>query len=173
MKQNDLDVRKILDKLPEGGRGGKEFYLIILLIGILFMVIIWPVPKGKEKIAEQNERVQNEDLTAWQSKDIYKMEGSEGEKETSETLEQKLEDFLQQMQGVGKAKVLLYVKSQKDDLWGSEKEPQVEGVVVAMQGGGDIRIKKEVSEVLQALFGIEAHKIKVVKLRTAQTGGIS
>jgi stage III sporulation protein AG len=41
----------------------------------------------------------------------------------------------------------------------------VEGVSVVAQGGGDSQIQKNITEVIQALFGIEAHKIKVVKMK--------
>lgn len=41
---------------------------------------------------------------------------------------------------------------------------QVEGVTVLAQGGGSVVIQKEITEVLEALFGIEPHKIKVAKM---------
>lgn len=44
-------------------------------------------------------------------------------------------------------------------------EPEVEGVTVAAQGGGNGVIQKNITEVIQALFGIEPHKIKVVKMK--------
>lgn len=45
-------------------------------------------------------------------------------------------------------------------------EPAVEGVVVIAQGGGNQKLCKNITEAIQALFGIEAHKIKVVKMKT-------
>ncbi len=42
--------------------------------------------------------------------------------------------------------------------------PRVEGVVVCAQGGGDQRVNKNITEAIQALFGIEAHKIKVITM---------
>lgn len=44
-------------------------------------------------------------------------------------------------------------------------EPEVEGVTVAAQGGGNGVIQKNITEVIQALFDIEPHKIKVVKMK--------
>lgn len=41
--------------------------------------------------------------------------------------------------------------------------PQVEGVLVACQGGDKATVQSEISGAIQALFGIEAHKIKVCK----------
>ncbi|MGN1267527.1 MAG: stage III sporulation protein AG [Dorea sp.] len=41
--------------------------------------------------------------------------------------------------------------------------PQVEGVVVIAQGGDDTVVVKNITEVIQALFGIDTHKIRIVK----------
>ena len=45
------------------------------------------------------------------------------------------------------------------------REPSIEGVTVVAQGGGNAVIQKNITEVIQALFGIEVHKIKVVKMK--------
>lgn len=45
-------------------------------------------------------------------------------------------------------------------------EPTVEGVVVVAEGGGNEEVRKNITEAIQALFNIEAHKIKVVKMKT-------
>lgn len=44
-------------------------------------------------------------------------------------------------------------------------EPAIEGVTVVAQGGGNAVIQKNITDVIQALFGVEAHKIKVVKMK--------
>jgi len=46
----------------------------------------------------------------------------------------------------------------------SEKNPKVAGVLVIAQGGGSSRIRQEILEAAQALFGIDAHKIKIMKM---------
>lgn len=43
--------------------------------------------------------------------------------------------------------------------------PRVSGVLVVAQGGGNENIQKEMKEAIMALFGIEEHKIKVVKMK--------
>lgn len=45
----------------------------------------------------------------------------------------------------------------------SETLPQVRGVLVIAEGGGDPVIIEEIQEAVMALFHIEAHKIKVMK----------
>lgn len=43
-------------------------------------------------------------------------------------------------------------------------EPAVEGIIIVMDGGGDPFVSSAVSEAVQALFQVEAHKIKVLKM---------
>lgn len=57
---------------------------------------------------------------------------------------------------------------------GSESEPyviktlppQIEGVVVVAEGANSGTVNRTIVELVQALFGIEAHKVKVVKMET-------
>ncbi|MCM1135887.1 MAG: stage III sporulation protein AG [Clostridium sp.] len=42
--------------------------------------------------------------------------------------------------------------------------PRVEGVAVSAEGGGNAQTVRNITEAIQALFGIEAHKIKIVKM---------
>lgn len=46
-----------------------------------------------------------------------------------------------------------------------EKNPQIEGVIVIADGGGDIYTKKEIIEAVSALFDVPSHKIKVMKMK--------
>lgn len=43
--------------------------------------------------------------------------------------------------------------------------PEVEGVLVLAEGAGSGSVSKNISDAIQALFNIEAHKIKVVKMK--------
>ncbi len=45
-----------------------------------------------------------------------------------------------------------------------EVMPKVEGVLVVAQGGGDPKVAKNISDAVLALFPVEVHKIKVVKM---------
>lgn len=42
--------------------------------------------------------------------------------------------------------------------------PKVEGVVVVAQGADNGTVNKNITEMVQALFNVEAHKVKVVKM---------
>ena len=45
--------------------------------------------------------------------------------------------------------------------------PRVEGVLIVAEGAGNGTVNKNVTEMIQALFDVEAHKIKVVKMAKA------
>ena len=43
-------------------------------------------------------------------------------------------------------------------------EPAIEGIIVVMEGGNNPSVIEEVREAVQALFHVESHKIKVLKM---------
>lgn len=45
-----------------------------------------------------------------------------------------------------------------------QQMPEIAGVLVVAQGGADASVAKEITEAVMALFGVEAHKIKVMKM---------
>lgn len=44
-----------------------------------------------------------------------------------------------------------------------ELYPEISGIVISASGGGSPQIEAEISEAMEALFGLPAHKIKVLK----------
>ena len=44
-----------------------------------------------------------------------------------------------------------------------EMTPEIEGVVVIADGGDNAVVVQDITEAVQALFGVEAHKIKIMK----------
>ena len=42
--------------------------------------------------------------------------------------------------------------------------PQIEGVLVVAEGAGNGTVNRTIVEIIQALFGVEAHKVQVVKM---------
>ena len=63
-----------------------------------------------------------------------------------------------------KSAVFVENGSEKEPIVEKELRPAVEGVVISAQGGGNASVKTEISEAMQALFNIPAHKIKVLKM---------
>lgn len=45
-----------------------------------------------------------------------------------------------------------------------EVMPKIEGVLVVAEGGGNAKVVKNISDAVLALFSVEVHKIKVVKM---------
>ena len=44
--------------------------------------------------------------------------------------------------------------------------PKIDGVLIVAEGGDDSEVRKNISESGEALFGLDAHKIKIVKMKT-------
>lgn len=68
-------------------------------------------------------------------------------------VESRLENILSKMQGIGDVQVMITY----------QEDNQVEGVVVAAEGGGNSVIVRKITEVVQALFDVDSHKIKVIE----------
>lgn len=49
-----------------------------------------------------------------------------------------------------------------------ENLPTIEGIVVVAEGGGNGKTVSDISETIQALFPVEAHRIKVVKMESKE-----
>lgn len=157
---------------------GKDQLLILVLLGLLLAVIAIPTdPKEKESVpVEESETQKAEETISYESR-----------------MEQKLEALLESVDGVGKVRVMLTFEgtgektvekdqtltaeetreetvyeekgsSERIPYVTSETNPKVEGVLVIAEGGGNSRIKQEILEAAQALFGIDAHKIKIMKM---------
>lgn len=47
-------------------------------------------------------------------------------------------------------------------------QPVVEGVAVLAEGGGSEAVQQNIREAIQALFGIDANKIKIAKMKTTK-----
>lgn len=117
----------ILKSLPK-----KNTWVILLLVGILLIVIAIPTKK----------ETKNSTLS------IY------DETEQNETgMEKRLQNLLQQMQGVGKVYAMITYREDK----------QVEGIVIIAEGGGDAVVVQNITAVVRTLFDVDSHKIKVIE----------
>lgn len=94
---------------------------------------------------------------------------NDGEEEglaSQSQLEQKLAAFLSEVEGVGKVRVILMTgEENQDTLFSSTGETKVTGVLICAQGAGDSVTVRKIQEAVMALFQIEAHKIKVMKMK--------
>lgn len=206
-------------KFFSGKRLKKENFIVVLLIGILLLVIAWPVSdkKNQEQVSKSGITDSNADildLTAGKKEQDSQKKDTETDtvslQSYTKQMEHTLEEILSTMEGAGKVKVMITLKASEEtviekdtvrqrsgttevdseggsrntsDISDSEEtvytstqggtdapfvkqiiSPQIEGVVVSVQGGNDKTVIKNITEAIQALFGVEVHKIKVIKM---------
>ncbi len=173
--------------------GKRQTWAIVLIIGLLLAVIVWPTSSGDEQGG--NHAPQTEIPLVGTDELTYE-----------EKLEEKLASILSQVKGAGKVEVMITLESsselvfQTDEAQNTEtiheqdsaggirdsstidytsdtvqagsdgspyviKEinPQVSGVLVLAQGAGSAAVKNEIYEAVEALFNLEVHKIKVLE----------
>jgi len=156
------------------GSGKKNQWLVFLLVGLILLVA--GIPMEEKETSVETVFLENEK-----------------NKDKAEQLEERLEKVLNQVEGVGRTSVLITLKSdgkklvekdlstqentrEENTVYQKEQNgeespyvteetaPEISGVLVVAEGGGSGVIAAEITEAVQALFGIEAHKIKVMKM---------
>lgn len=196
----------------------KENLILIALAGVLLFVIAIPVKKegGEERKADSaqgEQRAQGRDNVPdnvpddVSTSDQFRQDGME--ERYAADLEKRLTEVLSQMEGVGKVKVMITLKTSRElvvekdqsaarsatnesdsqggvrvitDTDSSESTvystdgsvsrpyvaktfaPEIEGVLVVAQGAGKGTVNRTIVEIVGALFGVEAHKVAVVKM---------
>ena len=107
------------------------------------MVIALPVSKGNSDTTGEKH------LTA-----------SQTTQEKSE-LEEKLENLLENAEGVGKVKVMLMEDGGQGVY--SSGETEVTGVLIVAEGADNAVTVQKIQQAVMALFQIDAHKIRIIK----------
>ena len=143
-------------------RWRKENFLVLLLLGVLLLVAAWPMEK-------QSRSTKSGSTAADSTLSFLDYAGSTGTEDTRDayvlSLEHSLEELLLTMEGVGENKVMITLKpSAQNTYYSSAATLEIEGVVVCAKGAANGKVAKNISEVIQALFGLEAHKIKIAKM---------
>lgn len=128
----------------------KDNFIIVVLCGILLCVASMPTNSAKNQtlFGETEEKSREENYL----------------KQT----EERFRNMLLKMQDVENAEVMLTVETEGNFYMSYENEmnPQkVVGVCVAVKGREGVNFTKNITEMAQALFGVEAHKIKIVKMK--------
>lgn len=127
----------------------KENMVLLILGGLLLVVIAMPVKK--------DEKTQQEESSLYMSTEV---EASVDE--YSGLLEKQLEEMLSKVSGVGNVEVMITLKTIEEK--NKILYPQVEGVLVSCEGAGIGTVNSEITQALQALFDLDAHKIKVLSM---------
>lgn len=206
-------IEKQLNKVDYKKWFRKDNLVILILTGVLLVIIALPTKESGKTEAEPS-RTEADSPAGIPSESGAGAEGStDSDEEYIRQLEQRLRETLSRMEGVGKVRVMITLRSsrelvvekeqpfvrsstdEKDSQGGNRSvhqmeteentvyrtdgsvsepyvvktlPPQVEGVVVVAEGAGSGTVDRTIVEMVQALFGVEAHKVKVVKMEKAE-----
>lgn len=157
-------VQKENGSLLKKLRWRKENFLVLLLLGVLLLVAAWPVEKNSRSAGTGTKSSMTNSALSFL--DYGESTNMENTRETYVvSLEHSLEELLSSMEGVGENKVMITLKpSTRNSCFSSASTMEIEGVVVCAKGAANGKVAKNISEVIQALFGLEAHKIKIAKM---------
>ena len=132
-------------------RLGWRQWSVLLLVGLLLTVISLPVSEKKSSTVNVGEKA------------VWTTEDTGAEKSRIET---RLEKILSETEGVGMAEVMIMTTGEKNSFGsGSSGDIQVTGVLIAAQGADSAVTVQNIRQAVMALFQIEAHKIRVIKMR--------
>ena len=124
-------------------------WITLFLVGLLLGVIAVPT----EKKTESDNRVGNTAREETQ------------EQGNASALEQRLQQVLSGVEGVGKVQVMLMTGNEKSTFgFGNDNSELITGVLIAAQGADDPVTVREIQQAVMALFQVEAHRIKVIKM---------
>ena len=164
----------------------KDKWLIILLVGLLLVVIAMPVSDIKSDQTQDEQQVQKAENA---SEDTYadaletrlenalaKVVGnvkvmitlaSSSEKVVEK--DQEMTSEVQEGESGGKntssSETAVYANGNGEETPYVKQElsPRIEGVLVIADGGDNAIVIENITEAVQALFGVDTHKIKVMK----------
>lgn len=176
----------------------KEQLLIGVLAGILLLVIAIPVPEDEktengvtDEMADEEQTVQAGSFAALsteeQLKDILQKISGVGRvdvfisyedngKIIVEKDESVSEELIQETDSSGGRRVTTTARNDRETVYGSaespyviqELSPTVKGVLVVAEGAGNTLVKKQIQETIEALFGLDAHKISIMKMEVSK-----
>ncbi len=205
-----LEQMKSKKKFPN-----KNQLLLVFLCGLLLLVAVWPVSDTREDPGSGESGsllpggAENKGVDTAETGNAGKGLYTESMEAYEEYLERRLGTALEYVEGVGRAEVVITLKSsgqkivekdltsdsqvssEEDQNGGTrdtenrssdrtsvyaqgsdgsqtpyiskEMTPEIEGVLVIAEGGDNARVIQNITEAIQALFGVEAHKIKIMK----------
>lgn len=183
-------IKKLLDKRK---LNGKETMIVILLMGALLAVIA--IPTGKKEDAEdvniKEYSTENLIVEDYQQKLENRLEAILSQMEgvgkvdvmitlqasSREVIEKDLSTQQDSTEGAEGNTRTNHVTKEENTVYresGNESTPyviqeiypEVEGVLVVAQGGDNSSVNLAIVDAIQALFGVEVHKIKIVKMNT-------
>lgn len=192
MKQGDW-MQRLLQRLKKR-KPEKSDFLILVLVGILLLVIALPVGNKEEKEQEEpsvetadraeTQSASGEELERRLEDILSRIDGA-GEVEvmitykdsgtyvvekdiSSDSSTQEETDGVssRNTKDTQSQQSTVYDQTESGDtpFISQELTPRIEGILVVAQGGDNTAVKQNISEAVLALFPVEAHRIKIVKM---------
>ncbi len=127
-------------------RRPKDKMLLLVLGGLILLILFYPMKKSEEQ----------ETAPFYISQSDYETAQAGGDE-----TEYRLKRILEQIEGVGEVDVMI-TRGAEDGFYGTGNPP-IEGIVVVCKEGNESETVLLVHDVIQALFSVDSHKIKVVK----------
>lgn len=169
----------------------KEQLLIGGLAGILLLVIAIPVPKEenvREEMAVETEvSLENAESLEKKLKEILQKISGVGRVEVLITYEDDgkrivekdesvSEELVQEADSSGGTRTTTTTRTDRETVYeGTEipyviqkLTPVVRGILVVAEGGGSETVKMQIRETIEALFGLDSHKISIMKMEVAK-----
>lgn len=147
----------------------KQQWMILLLLGLILLVMAIPTKKISQTVSQKKTGSKNTMAGSGIYENLYGNSNEDAQVLTEKAvLEQQLEQLLQQVEGIGQVKVMLMLENSEDTMTAfSAQNPSVsiQGVLIAAQGGDNSVVVRNIQEAVMALFQVEAHKIKVMKMK--------
>ena len=132
--------------------------LLIVAAGVVLLVLSFPGDSGGKKDGSSFSgaaSVEYGDTENTSELEVY-----------TEKKERQLEGILSKVRGIGKVEVMITLdfEEEETEFHNSKQTRKVEGVLVVAQGAGEAKIDTEIIQAVQALFPLESHKIRVMKM---------
>ena len=168
----------------------KEQLLMIALAAVLMLVILVPIPE-KEKASKSTESLltesEKEDSLEQQLEKILEKISGVGKVEVLLTYEDQgkvviekdlsvSEELVEETDSSGGNRKTTTTRNESETVYDQSDSPYViqkispsiQGVLVVAQGGADPNVKNRIQETIQALFGLDSHKISIMKMEVTK-----
>lgn len=133
------EVKKVWERISGGKKLGKDQWLIIVLVGVLFCVISLPVEKENNKsdlLDNPNTKIESEQM----------FEKTENKSDYVAYWEKKLEENLRCVEGAGKVQVLINVRESEEQILARDGEEEFSDTVEEDAAGGSRHVSENRSD---------------------------
>lgn len=170
----------------------REKLLIGVLVGLLLLVIAVPLPgeKKKQEKAELSDSQSKAAETGSTEEKLRKILGKisgvgavevfityeDSGRVVIEKDEAQSNELVREADSSGGSRTTTRTENKQETVYGNGEQPyvvqqlapKVEGVLVVAEGAGNVSVKRQIMETIKALFGLESHKISIMKMEVSR-----